>query len=209
MTTTKSRQMSPSSNLEWGLWQKIQKIHLAWPDPNTGSGCHNCPMCPWHLKCSVPLALFKVKCPWHLECSVPLALSLFSLHSCQCPVKWVLVSPLFLGFQPILGMIWEHPIWLWGSSWSPNSPWEWSGSWLHRHSVPCCWLGRVLLPSYGVWWYGALPDVSLLATLPMLYVYCSSFLERNWFSYDFLCQLLAGQHVLADGDVDVSLVEGG
>ena len=50
-----------------------------WPDliQTLVSGCHNCPMCLWHFKCSVPLALLKVKCPWHLKCSVPLALSPF------------------------------------------------------------------------------------------------------------------------------------
>ena len=42
-----------------------------------------------------------------------------------------------------------------------------------------------------------------LAMLEMSHVYCSSLLERKQLSYDFLCWLLASQHVLADGDVAV------
>ena len=89
--------------------------------------------CPWHyLKLSAP-GTCNDQCPWHYH---------FSLCSCQHPIEWVLVSPLFLGFQPILGMIWELPIWLWGSSWSSCSPWEQSGSWLHRLQCPLLLTGQ-------------------------------------------------------------------
>ena len=36
---------------------------MTWPDPNTVSGCHNCAMCPWHLKCSVPRHYLKLSAP--------------------------------------------------------------------------------------------------------------------------------------------------
>ena len=65
-------------------------------------------------------------------------------------------------------MICKLPVWLWGSSWSSCSPSEWSGSWLHRHSVLHCWLGRVFLPSYGVWWYGTLSNVGHTANVVCL-----------------------------------------
>ena len=143
-----------------------------------------------------------VQCPWHY----------YLLH---CTVYYIPLSGFWcdlsvLGFQPISGMIWEPPIWLWGSSWSSPSPWEWSGYWLHWHSVPGCWMGRVLLLSSGVWWKDALPIVGLLAMLHVLYIYYSSFHKCNWFLYDFLHWLLVGQHVLADGyvHVDVAVLSG-
>ena len=119
----------------------------------SGPGTHNV-QCPWHYqKLSAP-GTCNVQCPWHY-------------HLLHCTVYSILLSGFWcdlsvLGFQPIPGMIWESPVWLWDSSFSSPSPWEWSGYWLHLHSVPHCWMGRVLLLSSGVWWNDALPTVSLL-----------------------------------------------
>ena len=43
-----------------------------------------------------------------------------------------------------LGMTWELPSSLWGSSWSPCSPWEWSGLWLYRSQCPPLVIGQSL-----------------------------------------------------------------
>ena len=138
-----------------------------------------------------------VQCPWHynlLHCAV---------YYIPSSGFWCDLS--FSGFQPISGMIWEPPIWLWDPSLSSPSPWEWSGYQLHWDSVPCCWMGRVLLLTSGVQWNDPLPTVSLSAALHVSCIYYSSFLECSWFSYVFLSWPLASQHVLADGDVDVDV----
>ena len=52
---------------------------------------------------------FRVKCPWHLQCSVPLALSLSSLHSILHPYEWVLVPSLLPGCQSTSGWLCNFP----------------------------------------------------------------------------------------------------
>ena len=165
--------------------------------------------CPWHyLKLSVP-GTCNVQWPWHYYSSVPLALSLCSLHSCQHPVNWVLVSPLFLGFQPVLGWSGNFPP-DWGSSWSSLSPWEQSGSWLHRLQCPPLLTGQsppallwcVMVVCTAWCW-----PVSHTANVVCLLLFFSW--EKLIFVWTVLHQPPAGQHVLADGDVDVSSVEGG
>ena len=167
---------------------------------------------PGTIYSSVPLALVMfsapstiiVQCPWHyhyLHCTVVSIL-----------LKWVLVSHLFLGFQPA----------------SRDD----LGTSLLATGVPCGlhippgnrvdhgYTGYSVIPlltgqsPLALLWCVmvecTLPDVGLLATLQMSYIHCCSFPERNWFLYDFLhVSCLASQHVLADGDVDVFSVEGG
>ena len=52
----------------------------------------------------------RVQCPWHFQCSGPLALSQSSLCSFLLQFKWILVPPLSLGFQSILGWNWNFPL---------------------------------------------------------------------------------------------------
>ena len=184
--------------------KKYKKIHLTWskhwlwlPQVSNVSMTLLNVQCPWHYWKLSAHGTCNVQCPWHyhlLHCAV---------NSIPSSGFWCESS--VLGFQPISGMIWEPPVWLWDSSSSSPSPWEWSGYWLLWHSVPHCWMGRVLLLSFGVWWNDALPAVSLPATLHVSYIYYSSFLKCYQFLYGFSCWPLASWLVLADGDVDVNV----
>ena len=53
---------------------------------------------------------FRVQCPWHFQCSVPLALSQISLHSHLLQLEWILVPPLSIGCQSILGWNMNFPL---------------------------------------------------------------------------------------------------
>ena len=83
-------------------------------------------------------------CPWHHKCSVPLAISEFSALGTITKFTVQLSSPAqvdpgttSLYRLPVnLGMESELPSLLWGSFWSPCSPWEWSGLWQDRSQCP-------------------------------------------------------------------------
>ena len=83
-------------------------------------------------------------CPWHHKCSVPLALSMFSAPGTFTMFTVQLSSPAqvdsgttSLHRLPVhLGMELELPSLLWGSFQSPHSPWEWSGLWQDRSQCP-------------------------------------------------------------------------
>ena len=83
-------------------------------------------MSPWHHKHSVPLAL--------LEFSATGTITKFTAQSSSSRVCPGITS---LDRLPVhLRIFVELPILLWGSSWSPCSPWEWSGLWLYWSKHP-------------------------------------------------------------------------
>ena len=83
--------------------------------------------CPWHLQCSVPLALLKFSGPWYYH-KVHYAVFILTSGSLE--------PPLLIAYRSALGWSWNFPSLLWGSSWSPHSPWEQSGLWLYRSQCP-------------------------------------------------------------------------
>ena len=140
-----------------------------WPDLYQSKHCSEIPQL-----LNVPMALqmfsapgtIRVKCPWHLQCSVPLALSQSSLCSILHPLDLVLVPPLLIGFQSISGWFENFPSLLCSSSWSPCSLWEWSELWLYTSQCPPLVTGQsppALLVFVMV--LHALPDVDLSASL--------------------------------------------
>ena len=127
----------------------------------------------WSNQCVLRYHIFKcapgttnVQCPWHLQCSVLLALLEFSApgtitkftvqYSSSAQVDTGTTS---LDRLPVhLRMKLELPSLLWGSSWSPHSPRNWVDCGKTGHSVPWWKLARVL-HYWCMQWYCALPDV--------------------------------------------------
>ena len=126
MINVKLSKQAPPLTCSRDCGRKNEKIAVTCTDPNAVPRYHNCHMCPWHHKCSVPLAL--------LEFSAPGTLGKFTVQSSSSQVGPGTTS---LDRLPVgSGMIVELPSSLWGSSLSPCSPWERSGLWLYWSQHP-------------------------------------------------------------------------
>ena len=122
----------------------IKNGRLTWPAPiqSLCSVVLQFYMCPWHHKCSGPVALSMFSAPGTITMfSAPGTFTMFTAQF-SSPAQVDSGTTSLYRLPVHLGMELELPSFLWGSSGSPCSPWEWSGLWQDRSQCPLMVTGQ-------------------------------------------------------------------